>query len=372
MSKQEDTSHSGFLGSLKSGAEHLKAGAGSAGSALLAPVKATGSLLNPFGKGQPEKEADAGVNVPLDEIDEEEDNSDMSNVALSDNEDDKSTGKSKTSSRGQETVFGTIKNTTESAGAVIIGSGAAIIGGVKTVTSKLNPIGGHASGPAKSAEPVMDDRQVEEAFSKIEIDEEPEPEPVHKPKAGIFGQLKATVGMGGDQEEEEAPKGSFLDSVKTKTGFAPKDDGIAHNSAPKEGFIGHLKGATNIINPFAGSASAPATKTETRPAPLTTSHSERAPAPNRFTRDHSRTSVTSSSKTSTNSPTGTGGGLFDSLTGKSSAPPPRAKPEPPKESFMDSVLDSVLGKPAPPPKEPTMFEKMTGQGSASKKSDGFW
>ncbi len=371
MSKQEDTSNSGFLGSLKSGAGHLKAGAGSAGSALLAPVKATGSLLNPFGKGQPEKEADVGVSVPLDESDEEEDNSDMSNVALSDNEDEKSAGKSKTSSRGQETVFGTIKNTTESAGAVIIGSGAAIIGGVKTVTSKLNPIGGH-SGPAKSAEPVMDDRQVEEAFSKIEIDEEPEPEPVHKPKAGIFGQLKATVGMGGDQEEEETPKGSFLDSVKAKTGFAPKDDGIAHNSAPKEGFMGQLKGATNIINPFAGSASAPATKPETRPAPLTTSQSERAPATNRFARDHSRTSVTSSSKTSTNSPTGTGGGLFDSLTGKSSAPPPRAKPESPKESFMDSVLDSVLGKPAPPPKEPTMFEKMTGQGSASKKSDGFW
>lgn len=354
---------------MKSGAGHLKAGAGSAGSALLAPVKATGSLLNPFNKGAVEKEPEVGVSVPLDESDEDEDNSDMSNVALSDNEDDKNETKSKSGHRGQETVFGTIRNTTESAGAAIIGSGAAIIGGVKTVTSKLNPIGGHSSGPAKHAEPVMNDKQVEEAFSQIEIDEEPEP--VQKPKAGIFGQFKATVGMGGEQEEDEASKGSFLETVKAKTGFAPKDDGIAHNSAPKEGFIDHLKGATNIINPFAGSASSTThTKPETKPAPLTHSQSERAPAPNRFSRDHSRTSVTGGSKTSTNSPTGSGGGLFDALTGKSSAPPPRAKPEPAKESF----LDSILGKPAPPPKEPTMFEKMTGQGSAasSKKSDGFW
>lgn len=367
MSKQEDnSSNSGFLGSLKSGAEHLKAGAGTAGSALLAPVKATGSLLNPFGKGQTEKEATEGVTVPLEECDEEEDNSDMSNVALSDNEDDNKDAKFKSGSRGQETVFGTIKNTTETAGAVIIGSGAAIIGGVKTVTSKLNPIGGHSSGPTKPTEPVMDDKQIEEAFSKIEI--EVEPEPVQKPKAGIFGQLKATVGLGGDEEEGDTPKESFLETVKAKTGFAPKDDGIAHNSAPKEGFIDHLKGATHIINPFAGSSTAPSSKTEARPAPLTTSQSER---PNRFARDHSRTSVTSSSKTNTTSPANnTGGGFFDALTGKTNTPTSRAKPEPPKESF----LDSILGKPAPPPKEPTLFEKMTGQGSAtsSKKSDGFW
>lgn len=345
-------------------------------------VKATTGLLNPMGKGSaaPKKENEpnlGGVQIPMDDEDEDEgDSSRFSNVALSDEE--KSVGKPK----APETIFGTIIHTTESAGHVIIGSGqavggaivgtgsavgGAIIGGIKATTSKLNPMGG--SDASKSTEPVMNDQQVEDAFSKIEIDDEPEPEPVEKPKVGIFGQLKATVGLSNDQNSssnDDPPKESFLDSVKAKTGLAHKDDGIAHNSAPKEGFMGHLKGATNIINPFAGSASEKDTRatSHTAHASSTPSSGSSSGTGNRFVRDPNRSSVTSSTKSSS-----TSGGLFDSLIGKSEpAPASRPKSEPQKESF----LDSILGKPAPPPKEPTMFEKMTGQGASSKKSDGFW
>lgn len=337
-------------------------------------VKATTGLLNPMSKGSAgtavKKESDMGVEVPLDDDSDNEDEGDssrFSNVALSDEE--KSVGKPK----APETIFGTIKSTTESAGHVIIGSGqavggvivgtgsavgGAIIGGIKATTSKLNPLGG-STETSKSSEPVLNDQQVEDAFSKIEIEEEPEP--VEKPKVGIFGQLKATVGLSGDHNNDDPPKESFLDSVKAKTGFAPKDDGIAHNSAPKEGLLDHIKGATNIINPFSGSASEKDTKATSHTAH--TSASGSSTTGNRFVRDPAaRSSVTSSSKTST------GGGFFDSLTGKTAAPAPRPKSEPPKDSF----LDSILGKPAPPPKEPTMFEKMTGQGASSNKSDGFW
>lgn len=353
-------------------------------------VKATTGLLNPMGKGSAatsRKEPDVGVQIPMedDEDEDEGDSSRFSNVALSDEE--KSVGKPQ---KAPDTIFGTIIHTTESAGHVIIGSGqavggaivgtgsavgGAIIGGIKATTSKLNPMGG--SDANKSTEPVMNDQQVEDAFSKIEIEEEePEPVPVEKPKVGIFGQLKATVGLSNEQSNgssshsEEAPKESFLDSVKAKTGFAPKDDGIAHNSAPKEGFMGHLKGATNIINPFAGSASEKDTRATSHTAHSSSSHtsshttgSSSSGTGNRFVRDPNRSSVTSSAKTSST------GGIFDSLIGKSEpAPATRPKSEPQKESF----LDSILGKPAPPPKEPTMFEKMTGQGASSKKSDGFW
>lgn len=330
------------------------------------------------------KERDVGVQIPMDDDEEEDegDSSRFSNVALSDEE--KSVGKPQ--QKAPDTIFGTIIHTTESAGHVIIGSGqavggaivgtgsavgGAIIGGIKATTSKLNPMGG--SDANKSTEPVMNDQQVEDAFSKIEIDDEPEPVAVaEKPKVGIFGQLKASVGLSGEQSNstsshgDEPPKESFLDSVKAKTGFAPKDDGIAHNSAPKEGFMDHLKGATNIINPFAGSASEKDTRATSHTAHSShtaSGSSSSGTGHNRFVRDPNRSSVTSSAKTSS------GGGLFDSLIGKSEpAPATRPKSEPQKESF----LDSILGKPAPPPKEPTMFEKMTGQGASSKKSEGFW
>lgn len=348
-------------------------------------VKATTSLLNPMSGKNTVKEPE-GVEIPLasveDSDNEDDDNSDMSNVALSDSESEKKEApklgfigqfKAKTGIGGnaeepndtpKETIFHKIKSTTGSAGAVILSTtesaGAAIIGGVKATTHMLNPLGG-------TSEHVKDDKQIEEEFSKIEIEDEPEPEPkpevVEKPKVGLFGQFKASVGLANDSNVSSEPAtspstGSLFQSVKAKTTFTPKDDGIAHNSAPKEGFMDHLKGATHMVNPFSGSSDA------NKPPAAPASHDSKQP--NRFThhRESSRSSVTASSKSSS------GGGIFDSLTGKSSAPAPRPRSEPPKESF----IDSLLGKPAPPPKEPSMFEKMTGTGSSntSSKSDGFW
>lgn len=320
------------------------------------------------------------VDVPLYQDEAEEEDDDFSNVALSD--DDKSVKakvgflgqlKMKTGGKGgnieeandapKETILGHIKNTAGSAGAAIESAGGAIIGGIKATGHMLNPLGGEN----RNSEPAIDPKQIEEDFSKIEIEDDPELCPVapaDKPKApvGIFGHLKASVGLANEEPTDGLPKESFLESVKVKTGLVQKDDGIAHNSAPKEGFMGHLKATTSSIGSIIPFGSGAETKAAA-PPPVPVAHD--TGKPNRFQqhREQSRSSITSSSKSASSS-----GGLFDSLTGKSSAPAPRPKSEPVQESF----IDSLLGKPAPPPKEPTMFEKMTGSGSTTNKSEGFW
>jgi hypothetical protein len=284
----------------------------------------------------------------------------------------------------KEGILGQIKATTLSAGSAVIttteSAGAVIVGGLKATTQLLNPM-----NLVKPKEDPVDQKKVDEEFANIHIEEEapaPPPAPEEKPKVGFFEQLKQKTGLAPAAPAEEQPqkydphshtfptpvvshkprfthhdqhdahhtekpkdppKESFLDQIKSRTGFA-KDDDIAHDSAPKEGFL-------SSINPFGGSAEpAPARKPVIPPA--------------------RRTSTTTTSSSSSSSSTAGGGitGMFDSLTGKSES---AKRPEPAKQA---SFMDHLTGKTQPPKKEPSFFDSLTGNSSTtSSKSEGsFW
>jgi hypothetical protein len=336
------------------------------------------------------------------EIEQDED---LSNVSLSsrdelDEEDDqkhkgknflghfKMTGNNANNSEDspKEGILGQIKATTLSAGSAVIttteSAGAVLVGGLKATTQLLNPM-----NLVKPKEEPVDQKKVDEEFANIHIEEDaPEPAPEEKPKVGFFEQLKQKTGLAPAAPTEEQPqkydphshtfptpvvshkprfthhdsqhdahhdghhgekpkdppKDTFLGQIKSRTGFA-KDDDIAHDSAPKEGFL-------SSINPFAGSASA-------EPSPA------RKPVPPPSRRASSTTSGSSSSS---------GGGItgmFDSLTGKSET---AKKPEPAKQA---SFMDHLTGKSTQPKKEPSFFDSLTGNNStaSSNKSEGsFW
>lgn len=335
----------------------LRAKSIAAGSSFMGQI----NKLNPLGQGTPEQSGKLeDVDVPVEEEDEEDPN--MSTVRLSDEA---------ASSKAKPGFLDQLKQTSDTAGAAIVGglkatsdtAGAAIVGGFKATTTLLAPLVGGGGGGAAADKAPKDDRndeQISDEFAHIQIDDEPEPA---KPKLSMLEQMKLKTGLAKPKEEEatpthhqerptshhsEPPKEGFLEQMKAKIGLTKEDDGIAHNSAPKEGLL-------SKVNPFASSS--PVHKESPAPVPA-------SKGPNRFShhREESRRSSTTASSS---------GGItsvFESITGKTS--PPKKRPEPAKQA---SFMDHITGKPAAPAKEPSFFDKMTGNTQpAAKSTDTGW
>jgi hypothetical protein len=353
---------------------------------------------------------------PVVDAEDDEGSDGFSNVPLSSDEDSRKSGKSPQQSPSmmfgrpkstgadgsgnhddphREGILGQIKSTTLSAGNAVVNTtktagstvvhtttqaGAALVGGLKATTNLLNPMNiGKPRETTDPAEPEVDQRKIDEEFSKIEIEDTPE-EPEHTaPKAGFFDQLKQKTGLAPSNsgaahssdpsrrpssstskkmfhhEERmeverthhhgevargavtvgEAPKESFMDQFKHKTGLAKPNDDIAHDSAPKEGFLDHLK----VVNPFAASQEPP-----------------------------KRTVVPPPKRQSSTAQSGSGiTTIFDSFSGKSDPP---KRQEPAKQTSMFGNLTGSSSGTSTTKKEAGFFDSLTGSGSTTNKSSG--
>lgn len=284
-----------------------------------------------------------------------------------------------------EGILEQIKSKTLNAGKVVVNTtasaGSAVVGGLKATTQLLNPM--NIGKPKEAEEPPVDQAKIDEEFANIQIEDPPEEEKPKPQQMGFLSQLKAKTGLSGGGEQAparresahippapphtspkhmfhhedrmraerkahehgtghehtppEPPKETFLDQIRAKTGFAKEKDDIAHDSAPKEGFMSQLK----VPNPFASAPAEPAKKT-----PLPPPRRESSVRPN-----------------STSSGSGITG-MFDSLIGKNDPP----KKEPPKQA---SLLDHITGNTPATKKEPSFFDSLTGNSTKSSDS-GFW
>ena len=366
------------------------------GSSVMGGIRSTAGVLIPkssSGSSVNESEHVTKVNKRVEVEDDEaafynSQYPDMSNVSLSsDDNDSEPNSPIKQTKHTNEGFLGQIKNTSETAG-------TAIIGGLKATTNLLNPMNLVKPSDGGEAEREKNNKKTQDEFDHIYIDESVEEEDLEKPKPkpSFLETIKTKTGLHHpapsdtersqqsrqqqpprppdhytDNQHKEPHKESFLDQIKSRTGLQqnkdkPREEDIARNSAPKDGFLSQLKATTSKVNPFA-------TSTDHHAQP--TSHSSTTNTHNNSTTQgrfqHNSTGHNSSSSNN-NGITG----MFDSITGKSNTTTTK-RPEPAKQA---SFFDHITGKSSPPPKkEPGFFDQITGNTGKPAKSNSdssFW